>query len=113
MKKIRYIASVILFFVSCAKKNLPTYSSSTTDVRVPDEYVGIWIINNQNYSFLQIEQNGNFSIRAMSEVYKGIVGIEENKIVLPYSEQLYCGAVGEFENTEEINLVRRRSNLSN
>ena len=41
----------------------------------------------------------------MNELYKGIVSIEENKIVLPYSEKLYCGAVGEFENIEEIALV--------
>ncbi|MBP5520705.1 MAG: hypothetical protein J6X84_09045, partial [Treponema sp.] len=103
MKKNIFIILLLLIFVSCTKKN--SASSSAKEISVPDEYVGIWIISNPNYSFLQIEKNGNFSIRSMSEIYKGTVEIEENKIILPYSEKFYCGPVGEFENILEIDTI--------
>ena len=108
MKKVIYIF-LLLIFVSCAKKNnesnINNTLSTSTNITVPEEYVGNWVITNPNYSFLKIEKEGKFTIRAMSVIYEGIIKIEDNKIILPYSERLYCGPVGEFNNIEEINLI--------
>ena len=113
MKKTIYIILVLLIVISCTKKNNVskvnensnnTFSISQ-EIVVPEEFIGIWVITNPNYSFLKIDENGKFVIRNISVIYEGIVKIENNKIVLPYSENLYCGPVGEFENIEEINLV--------
>lgn len=89
-----FIAGTI-FITGCQKK----------EIVVPDEYVGVWILRDASYSFIKINKDGTFKIRSGSEIYEGAVKTGRNEIIIPYSEKLYCGPVGEFETLEEMKLV--------